>query len=339
MKESLQPQQFFATGWLLWQIRPLQGWILPSIRTRKIQMATKSGWISFCAIGTGTAYVSISWKFLRSPIEAGVSARIISFVPLPLIRSILWRRNAWLPFPSAKAQRLWSDKPAKVWMPSVKPDTTRSLKCSDWLHCFQNMKSWCKWKVLGLLLGRLLWPRLAMSGDSRTRKPSLLLPELTHHHSSPVLLNPNHAMFPNEDHRIWDGQYSLSLILSWRSQTQRMPFSALWEKCSEGKHYYVYTVAGSAKLLRIYYARVNEYLRSQVAAVVYEWHLTDCYYGEFQLTGCAVGLLKLLDAHCTRQPFFFRFRYWHKLAGLQRLQMRKFLCRKITAHCKMKMSI
>lgn len=72
----------------------------------KIQMATKSGWISFCAIGTGTAYVSISWKFLRSPIEAGVSARIISFVPLPLIRSILWRRNAWLPFPSAKAQRL-----------------------------------------------------------------------------------------------------------------------------------------------------------------------------------------------------------------------------------------
>lgn len=41
-------------------------------------------------------------------------------------------------------------------------------------------------------------------------------------------------------------------------------------KCSEGKHYYVYTVAGSAKFLRIYYARVNEYLRSQVAAVVYE---------------------------------------------------------------------
>ena len=30
------------------------------------------------------------------------------------------------------------------------------------------------------------------------------------------------------------------------------------------------TVAGSAKFLRIYYARVNEYLRSQVAAVVYE---------------------------------------------------------------------
>ena len=32
------------------------------------------------------------------------------------------------------------------------------------------------------------------------------------------------------------------------------------KKQSEGKHYYVYTVAGCAKFLRIYYARVTEYL-------------------------------------------------------------------------------
>ena len=32
------------------------------------------------------------------------------------------------------------------------------------------------------------------------------------------------------------------------------------KKRSEGKHFYVYTVAGAAKFLRIYYARVNEYL-------------------------------------------------------------------------------
>ena len=35
------------------------------------------------------------------------------------------------------------------------------------------------------------------------------------------------------------------------------------KKRSEGKHYYVYTVAGSAKFLRVYYARVTEFLRSQ----------------------------------------------------------------------------
>ena len=42
------------------------------------------------------------------------------------------------------------------------------------------------------------------------------------------------------------------------------------KKRAEGKHYYVYTLAGSAKFLRIYYARVTEYLRAQekpVAAI------------------------------------------------------------------------
>lgn len=29
---------------------------------------------------------------------------------------------------------------------------------------------------------------------------------------------------------------------------------------AEGKHFYVYTVAGAAKFLRVYYARVKEYL-------------------------------------------------------------------------------
>lgn len=46
---------------------------------------------------------------------------------------------------------------------------------------------------------------MAEIGDVRrfkNKKALVALPELTHHHSSPVLLNPNHAMFPNEDHRI-----------------------------------------------------------------------------------------------------------------------------------------
>ena len=32
------------------------------------------------------------------------------------------------------------------------------------------------------------------------------------------------------------------------------------KKRAEGKHFYVYTVAGAAKFLRIYYARVKECL-------------------------------------------------------------------------------
>ena len=34
------------------------------------------------------------------------------------------------------------------------------------------------------------------------------------------------------------------------------------KKRSEGKHYYVYMVAGAAKFLRIYYARIKEHLDS-----------------------------------------------------------------------------
>jgi len=35
----------------------------------------------------------------------------------------------------------------------------------------------------------------------------------------------------------------------------------LAKKRAEGKHFYVYIMAGANKFLRIYYARVTEYLR------------------------------------------------------------------------------
>jgi hypothetical protein len=34
----------------------------------------------------------------------------------------------------------------------------------------------------------------------------------------------------------------------------------MWKKRDEGKHYFVYMMAGANKFLRIYYARVKEYL-------------------------------------------------------------------------------
>lgn len=39
-------------------------------------------------------------------------------------------------------------------------------------------------------------------------------------------------------------------------------FCFMDKKRAEGKHFYVYTVAGSAKFLRIYYAKVKEYLNA-----------------------------------------------------------------------------
>ena len=52
---------------------------------------------------------------------------------------------------------------------------------------------------------------------------------------------------------------SMTLI---RANTANPVFCFMDKKRAEGKHFYVYTVAGSAKFLRIYYAKVKEYLNA-----------------------------------------------------------------------------
>ena len=57
--------------------------------------------------------------------------------------------------------------------------------------------------------------------------------------------------------------FTVSNIILTRSNPENAVYCFMDKKRSEGKHYYVYTVAGSAKFLRVYYARVTEFLRSQ----------------------------------------------------------------------------
>ena len=64
--------------------------------------------------------------------------------------------------------------------------------------------------------------------------------------------------------------FIVSSIILTRSNPENAVFCFMDKKRSEGKHYYVYTVAGSAKFLRIYYARVNEYLRAQAATAAHD---------------------------------------------------------------------
>ena len=52
-------------------------------------------------------------------------------------------------------------------------------------------------------------------------------------------------------------------IILTLSHKDNSVFCFMDKKRAKGKHYYVYTIAGSAKFLRIYYARVSEYLRTQ----------------------------------------------------------------------------
>ena len=61
---------------------------------------------------------------------------------------------------------------------------------------------------------------------------------------------------------------SMTLI---RANTANPVFCFMDKKRAEGKHFYVYTVAGSAKFLRIYYAKVKEYLNALEETA---WYIT-----------------------------------------------------------------
>jgi len=54
--------------------------------------------------------------------------------------------------------------------------------------------------------------------------------------------------------------FQICTVILQSSNADNPVFCFMDKKRSEGKHYYVYTVAGAAKYLRIYYARVKEYL-------------------------------------------------------------------------------
>lgn len=56
--------------------------------------------------------------------------------------------------------------------------------------------------------------------------------------------------------------FQITSVILQHSDTSDPVFQFMDRKRAEGKHFYVYTVAGAAKFLRIYYARVKEYLNS-----------------------------------------------------------------------------
>ena len=56
--------------------------------------------------------------------------------------------------------------------------------------------------------------------------------------------------------------FTVSGIILQLSHRENLVFCFMDKKRSEGKHFYVYMIAGAAKFLRIYYATVTHYLRT-----------------------------------------------------------------------------
>lgn len=61
--------------------------------------------------------------------------------------------------------------------------------------------------------------------------------------------------------------FTISSVILQNEKQDDPVFRFMDKKRAEGKHFYVYTVAGAAKFLRIYYARVKEYLNALEAEI------------------------------------------------------------------------
>jgi transposase len=56
--------------------------------------------------------------------------------------------------------------------------------------------------------------------------------------------------------------FTICSVILQHADPENPIYQFMDRKRAEGKHFYVYTVAGTAKFLRIYYARVKEYLNA-----------------------------------------------------------------------------
>lgn len=87
------------------------------------------------------------------------------------------------------------------------------------------------------------------------------LPVLRHRRMNPVNLNRITELFPKKGSPHLSAALFQVMDCLLKTQPVNDPvFQFIDRKRSEGKHYYSYMCAGSAKFLRIYYARVKEYL-------------------------------------------------------------------------------
>ena len=95
------------------------------------------------------------------------------------------------------------------------------------------------------------------------------------------------------------------------------------KKRAEGKHFYVYTVAGSAKFLRIYYAKVKEYLNALEETAWYETTMAMLLRSTAIII-CTGHILPGLQPEYGAGPLAMPISYpvllffcaWHTLAGL-----------------------
>ena len=184
-------------------------------------------------IGTRIVSVNIPWRLSRNLIGDGANEKTTSSVQIPLTKSICLQQSTQL-----EMQRLAAMLPeyeVVMQMEGAGPITGPALMAE-----IGDVRRFKNKKALVAFAGIDAPPFQSGAFEFKSRHVSK--------RGSPHL---RRTIF------------IISNIILTRLNPENAVYCFMDKKRSEGKHYYVYTVAGSAKFLRVYYARVTEFLRSQ----------------------------------------------------------------------------
>lgn len=220
----------------------------------------KSGWTSFCVIGTRIVSVNIPWRLSRNLIGDGANEKATSSVQIPLTKSICLHRRA----PKCESTEMLITQACKSLNAVCEAKQSTQLEMQRLAAMLPEYEVVMQMEGAGPITGPAL---MAEIGDVRRFKNKKALVAFAGIDAPPFQSG---AFESKSRHVSKRGSphlrrtiFIVSNIILTRSNPENAVYCFMDKKRSEGKHYYVYTVAGSAKFLRVYYARVTEFLRSQ----------------------------------------------------------------------------
>lgn len=139
------------------------------------------------------------------------------------------------------------------------------MKCTGWPRCFLSLRSSCRCRVLenhGTAAHGRNW-RCAALYEQRCFG-SFAGVDAPPYQSGTFDSKSRHVSKRGSPH-LRSVLFTICSVILQHADPENPIYQFMDRKRAEGKYFYVYTVAGTAKFLRIYYARVKEYLNANDA--------------------------------------------------------------------------
>lgn len=224
----------------------------------------KSGSISFQFIGTETVYSDFPLKNSQNLTVNGVCGEIINFVRIQRTSCMLWRRMPFLLSRKSNGTKALVLQACKSLNAVCEAKQSTQEEMNRLASLLPEYEVVMQMEGTGPITGPAL---MAEIGDVRRFKNKKALVAFAGIDAPPFQSGnfeskSRHVSKRGSPH-LRRTVFLVANIILTLSHKDNSVFCFMDKKRAEGKHYYVYTIAGSAKFLRIYYARVTEYLRTQ----------------------------------------------------------------------------